>query len=118
MNSHSIGNEKILSKTESRITLEFMIPATSDFFDGHFPHFKLLPAVGQFEIITRFSNKYFGSSRNTPKIRRIKFSSPILPDTTVNLELSYVEEKKTVSFVMRDAANEKRTYSSGIFSVE
>ena len=62
-NLHSIVDEKIIEKTEDKITLEFVIPETSDFFDGHFPEFKLLPAVAQFEVITRFSKKYFGTHR-------------------------------------------------------
>ena len=52
-NLHSIVDEKVIEKTEDKITLEFVIPETSDFFDGHFPEFKLLPAVAQFEVITR-----------------------------------------------------------------
>ncbi len=56
-NLHNVENEKILEKSENKVVLEFVIPATSDFFDGHFPEFKLLPAVAQFEIITRFCRK-------------------------------------------------------------
>ena len=52
---HGVENEKIVEKTENAIALEFIIPESSDFFDGHFPEFKLLPAVAQFEIVTRFS---------------------------------------------------------------
>ena len=74
MNDHSINNEKILEQTEDSVVIEYLIPETSDLFDGHFPEFKLLPAVGQFENITRFAKKYFKVARWTPSIRRMKFS--------------------------------------------
>ena len=73
-NDHDIKDEVVVSRDENAIALEFVIPATSDFFDGHFPQYKLLPAVAQFEVITRFSRKYFGTQRYVPNIKRIKFS--------------------------------------------
>ena len=87
MNTHDIKDEKILSQEENKISLEFTIPETSDFFDGHFPEFKLLPAVAQFEIITRFSRKYFKTQRYVPSIKRIKFSAPIRPNSKIQLDL-------------------------------
>ena len=92
-NDHDIRNEDVISKEENAVVLEFVIPASCDFFDGHFPQYKLLPAVAQFEIITRFSRKYFGTQRYVPNIKRIKFSAPIKPDTKIHLELTYKKEK-------------------------
>lgn len=116
-NLHDITNEKILEKEDNKVLLEFVIPASSDFFDGHFPEFKLLPAVAQFEVITRFSRKYFGTQRYIPNIKRIKFSAPILPDSKIKLELGYKADKGTVTFNMADADNAEHVYSSGSFSV-
>ena len=65
-NLHDITDENIISRAENAISLEFLIPESSDFFDGHFPEYKLLPAVAQFEVITRFSRKYFGTQRYVP----------------------------------------------------
>jgi len=116
-NNHDIVNETVISKEDNSIALEFVIPITSDFFDGHFPEYKLLPAVAQFEIITRFSRKYFGTQRYVPNIKRIKFSAPIRPDTKIHLELTYKKEKGSVTFNMADANVEGKVYSSGTFSV-
>ena len=102
-NDHDIKDEVILSKEENSVVLEFVIPATCDFFDGHFPQYKLLPAVAQFEIITRFSRKYFSTQRYVPNIKRIKFSAPIKPDTKIHLELTYKKDKGSVTFNMSDA---------------
>lgn len=116
-NDHDIRNEDVISKEENAVVLEFVIPATCDFFDGHFPQYKLLPAVAQFEIITRFSRKYFGTQRYVPNIKRIKFSAPIKPDTKIHLELTYKKEKGSVTFNMADANVEGKVYSSGSFAV-
>lgn len=116
-NLHGIVDEKIVGKKENSVSLEFSIPESSDFFDGHFPEFKLLPAVAQFEVVTRFSKKYFNTQRYVPAIKRIKFSNPIRPDTNVHLDLEYRVEKSSVSFSMQDADIEGKVYSSGSFSV-
>ncbi len=116
-NLHGIVDEKIVGKKENSVSLEFSIPESSDFFDGHFPEFKLLPAVAQFEVVTRFSRKYFNTQRYVPAIKRIKFSNPIRPDTNVHLDLEYRAEKSSVNFSMQDADIEGKVYSSGSFSV-
>ena len=116
-NLHDIKDEQIISKEERKVVLEFVIPASSDFFDGHFPEYKLLPAVAQFEVVTRFSRKYFGTQRWVPSIKRIKFSAPIRPDTKIHLELTYKAEKQSVTFNLSDANVEGKVYSSGTFNV-
>ncbi|BDC94623.1 hydroxymyristoyl-ACP dehydratase [Treponema bryantii] len=115
-NDHDIKDEVVVSKEENSVALEFVIPASSDFFDGHFPQYKLLPAVAQFEVITRFSRKYFGTQRYVPNIKRMKFSAPIKPDTKIHLELTYKKDKGTVTFNMADANVEGKVYSSGSFA--
>lgn len=116
-NDHDIKDEEVISRDENVVVLEFVIPASSDFFDGHFPQYKLLPAVAQFEVITRFSRKYFGTQRYVPNIKRIKFSAPIKPNTKIHLELTYKKEKGSIAFNMADANIEGKVYSSGSFAV-
>lgn len=116
-NLHSVENEKVLSKEDNKVVIEFLIPETSDFFDGHFPEYKLLPAVAQFDLVTRFSRKYFATQRYVPSIKRIKFSAPIRPNTTINMELKHNVEKQSVAFTIIDANVEGKVYSSGSFSV-
>jgi len=116
-NLHDIVDEQVVSKEENKISLEFVIPVTSDFFDGHFPEYKLLPAVAQFEVVTRFSRKYFGTQRYVPNIKRIKFSAPIRPDTKIHLDLTHNVAKGSVTFTMADANVEGKVYSTGTFGV-
>jgi 3-hydroxymyristoyl/3-hydroxydecanoyl-(acyl carrier protein) dehydratase len=117
INIHDIDNEMIVLKSADAVKLEFCIPASSDFFDGHFPEYKLLPAVAQFEIVTRFSKKYFGTQRYVPHIHRIKFSAPIRPDTAVVLCLERNQQKGTVTYSLADKKKTERIYSSGTFAV-
>ena len=117
VNLHDIVDETVLEKADNKVVLKFEIPSSSDFFDGHFPEFKLLPAVAQFEIITRFSRKYFGTQRYVPSIKRIKFSAPIRPDSVIRLDLTHNVEKGTVSFTMADFDIPEKVYSSGSFCV-
>ncbi len=116
-NSHGIQNEHVLVRTDERVELEIKIPKDSDFFDGHFPQFKLLPAVAQFELVSRFARSYFAAGHRIAHIRRMKFSSPILPDSTVFLSMLLNREKQTVTFEFRDAEDRSKVHSSGVFSV-
>lgn len=115
MNSHSIENEILIEKDDSSVLLEFLVPEASDFFDGHFPQFKLLPAVGQFEVISRFACRYFGVARGVSSIKRMKFSAPILPGAKVRMKLEYDPEKSTVAFRLWSAVDESKVFSSGAF---
>lgn len=116
MNSHNIENEEILTKEEDSVSLKMFVPSSSDFFDGHFPEFKLLPAVAQVEIVTRFANKYFGTKRSVSKIKRFKFTAPLLPETTIQLDLSIKREKNLVSFTIFEFGKPDNLYSTGTCS--
>lgn len=115
-NMHDIINENVIEQNETTLVMEVVIPESADFFDGHFPEYKLLPAVAQFEVVTRFCRKYFGTERWVPSIRRIKFSAPIRPDTKVKLEASYKKEKNSVSYTLSNADKPEIVYSSGSFT--
>ena len=116
-NLHGIVIEQEILKENQHVILKLNITEESDFFDGHFPQFKLLPAVAQFEVITRLSGVYFGTKRIVPDIRRIKFSSPILPGAKVLLEMKFNAEKSTLTYTMSDFTLQKLVYSTGTFGV-
>ena len=116
-NNHGIIVEQEILKENQHVILKLNITEESDFFDGHFPQFKLLPAVAQFEVITRLSGVYFGTKRIVPDIRRIKFSSPILPGAEVLLEMKFNTEKSTLTYTMSDFTLQKLVYSTGTFGV-
>lgn len=116
-NTHGIGDEQPVRQEAGLVELLFSVPADSDYFDGHFPDFKLLPAVAQFDIISRFARRYFGISPFIPRIRRVKFSSPVYPGNRVRLTMRLDREKSSISFELADAGHGARLLSSGTFSV-
>lgn len=115
---HGIIVEQEILKEDQHVVLKLNITEESDFFDGHFPEFKLLPAVAQFEVITRLSGVYFGTKRIVPDIRRIKFSSPILPGTEALLDMKFNAERSTLVYTLSDFTLQKLVYSTGTFGVE
>ena len=114
---HSIPQEEVLSKTENEVVLKVKIVSASDYFDGHFPQFKLLPAVAQIDLLAHYSAKYFELPLSTPKIKRFKFADKILPDTSVIFKINFDSASGKVTFDISDS--EKGTsYSSGTYSVK
>ena len=116
INTHNIDNEKVISQDENSVLIEFVISEDSDFFNGHFPEYKLLPAVAQIDLTTRFAKKYFNTPRYITHIKRAKFSAPVRPGTTIRLELTNKKDKQIVAFNMSDANVEGKVYCSGTFS--
>ena len=113
---HGILPEEVLEQSENQISLKVKISAQSDYFDGHFPQFKLLPAVAQIDLMAHYAAKYFGLPLSTPKIKRFKFSDKILPDTTVIFKITFDSEKNHLTFEVTDAADGK-FYSSGAYNL-
>ena len=113
-NLHGIKDERVILCEGGKLAVEFVITESSDFFDGHFPQYKLLPAVGQFELITRYASKYLHTERCVQRIKRMKFVSMIRPETQLHLEVTVHPEKNSSSFVLSDAKS-GAMYSTGSF---
>lgn len=120
-NIHGIPAETVLLRRENgsniEVELEVLIPGTSDYFDGHFPEFKLLPAVAQIDLVAHFAERYFGTKVSIPDIKRFKFSDKLLPDSTVVFKLKFEGEKSRISFEITDFAAGK-IYASGSYTAE
>ncbi len=119
-NPHGIPAETLMSRKENNsiveVELEVNIPASSDYFDGHFPQFKLLPAVAQIDMVAHFAHRYFGTELSARDIKRFKFSNKILPDSVVIFKLKYDGEKNRLYFELSDfSAN--TVYASGSYCV-
>jgi len=105
-----VGMEKIIEKTENSVSLEFSIPGTSPYFDGHFPGFPILPAVAQTELIIRFAERYLGTAVSPTEIKRVKFTNFIRPDTPLLLKITKKENAISFSIISPDNEN---VYSTG-----
>jgi len=122
-NLHSIRNEKIISQTADdqtktrSVCLEIFISPESDFFDGHFPSFKLFPAVAQIYLADRFAKQYLGLEGFVKKMKRVKFPSPIVPGTSVLLNLEVDGIHGILSFSICDCCQKDKVYSSGTAAI-
>ncbi|MDR1932588.1 MAG: hydroxymyristoyl-ACP dehydratase [Spirochaetales bacterium] len=108
--------EKVLEKTGTSVTLEIVIPPGSEYFDGHFPEFKLLPGVAQLELVVRLASRYLGTGIYVPSAKRVKFSAAIRPGAALRLELSYTVEKHALAFKIA-SSNGAIVYSAGTLTI-
>lgn len=116
LEKHGIPQEKIISQDKDSVVLEVFIPETSDFFDGHFPEIHLVPAVAQMDIASHFCKKYFNTKLAMTSAKRLKFTSPVKPNTLLHFSLKYNEEKSLMTYKLTGADGEK-TYSTGNFVI-
>ena len=106
----SLGAEKVIEKTENSVSLEFSVPATSPYFDGHFPGLPVLPGVAQIELVMRFAARHLEASVALSGIRRVKFTNFVRPDAPLLLKLE--KNGKTITFSLSSRDGEKM-YSMG-----
>jgi len=101
---------KLIEKNEKSVTLEFSVPGTSPYYDGHFPGFPILPAVAQVDLVVRFASEHFGINIGISKINRIKFINIIRPENPLVLFIEI--DKGNIVFKISSSGGET-VYSSG-----
>ena len=106
----SLHGEKVRERSEDSVTLEFSIPGSSPYFEGHFPAFPILPAVAQTDMIIRYASRYLGTGLDVSEITRMKFTAMIRP--SVPLVLKIDKKGKNISFKITSPDN-NTAYSSG-----
>lgn len=87
------------------VTVSFIPEATSVFFDGHFPEYRLLPGVVQCDLAMRFCAEHLGSALAITGIPRMKFKKPIEPGECVVFSGSFDRDRARITFSFRDAAS-------------
>jgi 3-hydroxymyristoyl/3-hydroxydecanoyl-(acyl carrier protein) dehydratase len=110
--SRQLEGFTVIEQSPGKAALEFSVPASSGYFDDHFPALKILPAVAQFELALRFAGRCLGTPLRVEKARRLKFSSLVRPGTPLRMELAFEEEGRVLSFTIASPDGTK-TYSSG-----
>ena len=106
----ALDKEKVIEKTDHSVSLEFVIPDSSPYFDGHFPEFHLLPAVAQTELVIRFAARHLGTGIKIAEIKRVKFTNFIRPGAPLLLKLT--KKEKNISFILSSPGGET-VYSLG-----
>ena len=100
-------------ESENCIVYKILFYGQCNFFEGHFPEFKLLPGVVQLYFAKEFANQYFKLNLGAGQWKRIKFSNIIPPDSVVYLKL-----EKTPKHVAYEYYSEEEKYASGLFLCE
>ena len=101
----------IKEQEDKKLVVTFAAPESCDFFDGHFPEQKFLPAVAQFHIAVKVAEQYFKMEIPMVETKRIKFSHPILPD--IPMALTIVCDGDKLQFTYNDGSGKE--YSKGTF---
>ena len=100
---------------ESSVTSEYaqiclIFPHESNFFQGHFTDFPILPGVVQLFFVKEFIRDAFNLDFVPQKVKKIKFSSIIKPDEKVYLCLTKSDTSIDFKFTKDD-----KIFSSGTF---
>lgn len=93
-------------------TIHFHITINPDlsYLAGHFPQQPIVPGVVQVHWAGELSKQFFDCD-GFSSLKKVKFSNPILPKTSLLLSVSFKEGSQQVNFTYSD---EKQTYSSGV----
>ena len=101
----------IKEQEENKVVVAFAAPENCDFYDGHFPEKKFLPAIAQFHIAVKVAEQYFKIEVPQVETKRIKFSHPIQPDFPMLLTVTRDGDK--LQFTYNNEAG--REHSRGTF---
>ncbi len=101
-------------KTDSELIADLTFLKDGSYFTGHFPGFPVLPGVIQIHFVLMFIKQYFNITPNDYHILKLKFSSLILPDTSVHFELKKSGENEFVF----NFSNGDTKYSNGKISIK
>ncbi len=93
---------KIIKKEGDSLIIEIKINEDLIYFNGHFTDFPILPAVAQLFIAEQITSKELNIIHSFANMKRVKFKSPIKPNTTLILYLTYNSELAYLDFCYRD----------------
>ncbi len=114
-NLFSIHHKEI---QENSATIIFCVPATSPYFDGHFPNFPVLPAVAQINIGMELAKQCFGIPSTPYQIKKCKFLNILAPETEVKASLKLSQDRKTLTIKMEDTQTGEFVYSQSTIKME
>lgn len=105
---HILGVES----TSDTIRISLHVTEQLSWFDGHFPEQKVLPGVVQVNWAGKLARALFVKDATFQQLSNVKFKTMVLPDTTMQLELSYNAAKQSVKF---NYFNDTDSFSMGSF---
>jgi len=107
---NEIGDIATCELQDDILTMSMQVPATLQWFEGHFPEQPVLAGVVQTHWAVEIAQVVFAIRGQFDKINNLKFKAVIMPNTQLTLTLQYVHDKQLVKFNYQD---ESVVYSQG-----
>lgn len=93
--------------------IKLVFKKNSNFFEGHFEGFPIVPGVVQLYFARFFAEDVFNLELGNKEAKKIKFSNVMKPDTPVILKL--IKHSNNLEFVYK---KDEKIYSSGFLMIE
>lgn len=94
---------KQLNLQDSVLKAQLFLPSDLFYFDGHFDELPILPGITQTHWAIQLACENFDIQEKFSGIDNIKFSRIINPDQTVNLTVTYNNDKNFIEFSYESA---------------
>ena len=89
---------RLLSQNGATAVLRFAVEGSLPFFEGHFPDLPVLPGVALVDWAVLFGRELFVMPPDFLGLDSLKFVKPVIPGTTVTLELAFDDARGWLSF--------------------
>ncbi|HLJ62541.1 MAG TPA: hypothetical protein VKT70_00440 [Stellaceae bacterium] len=86
-----------------KANLRLFVPSSLVFFQGHFRDFPILPGVVQLDWAIRHGRRHF-TIPGHPATLKVKFPTPLRPETEITLALTFEPERQRLRFECRGGA--------------
>ena len=96
-----------------KVLLTLYVREQLTWFAGHFPEQAVLPGVVQIDWAGKLGRALFVRDKRFTQLTNIKFKSMVMPDTHMDLELVFDEEKGRLKFHFFNASE---SFSMGSFT--
>ena len=87
-----------LERTAEQIRYRFEFPATSRFFEGHFPDNPILPGVAQVLICTEVLATSLATPVFVRELESVRFRKPLTPSTPCELTIQLPDADGRIGF--------------------
>ena len=91
-----------IERAHHRLSLQFVVAAQLEYFEGHFPGIALLPGVVQTGWAIEIARREFPIIGSFRALAAVKFMRVIEPGAALRLELICSEDRRELSFEYRD----------------